>query len=36
VEDLIRLWINSAGQPELLTVEADRLFVNRELILGDR
>jgi len=35
MEDLVRLWINRAVQPERLAVEADHLFVNRELILGD-
>ena len=35
VKDFVRLWINRAVQPELLTVKADHLFVNRELILGD-
>jgi len=27
--------INYTVQPELLVVQADRLFINRELILGD-
>ncbi|VTT86201.1 hypothetical protein DM2_2239 [Halorubrum sp. DM2] len=35
VKDFVRLWINRAVQPELLAVEADHLFVDRELILGN-
>jgi len=31
----VRIRFNRAVQPELLTVKADHLFVNRGLILGD-
>ena len=35
VQDLIRVRIDSAVQPELLAVETDHLLVNRELIRSD-
>jgi hypothetical protein len=33
--DIVRLWIDRAVQPELLIVNADHLFVNREPALRD-
>jgi len=33
VKNFVRQWTNRAVQPELLAVEADHLFVNRELTL---
>ena len=35
VEDFVGMWVDSAVQPELLTVDADHLLVNRELIRSD-
>jgi hypothetical protein len=35
VKDLVRIGINRAVQPELLAVEADHRFIDRELILGN-
>ncbi|SDY96759.1 hypothetical protein SAMN05216564_12014 [Halopenitus persicus] len=35
MEDFVCIRINRAVQPELLTVETDHLFVNREQILRD-
>jgi hypothetical protein len=36
VEDFVGVGINRAVQPELLSVEADHLLVNRKLIRSDR
>jgi len=35
MEDFVGIRIDRLVQPELLTVEADHLFINRELIRGD-
>jgi hypothetical protein len=35
MEDFVRVRINRTVQPELLSAEANHLFVNRKLILGD-
>jgi hypothetical protein len=35
MEDFVRIRINRAVQPELLTLEVDHFLVNFELILGD-
>jgi len=36
MKDFVGIWINRAVQPELLAVEADHLFINRELIRRNR
>ena len=36
MEDFVGMWINRTVQPELLSVEAEHLFANRELIRRDR